>query len=420
MKVLTISTMYPNRAQPVHAVFVEHRMREVANHVELRVISPIPYFPLATELMGRYRHRTEIPRRDERSGIPVSYPRFLSIPAVLKPLDGVFLFGSILAETLKLRAEGFRPDVIDAHLAFPDGFGAVLLGKVLKLPVTITLRGHDINDLHRFPVRWWQVSYAVRHAQRVFGVCKALVDGAVAVGTDAARTRVLTNGVDAARFYPEDRADARRRLNLPAGARIVLTVGHMVKRKGFQFLVDALAELHARGHGDAHLVIIGAPGEEGDYSRELGARIAERGMQDHVTLAGAVKNDQLRTWYSACDVFALASEKEGWANVLLEALACGRPVVATDVWGTRECVTGPDLGFLVEAQDGTLLANALERALTTQWNEGHLVAYARTHTWRAVGERVAAALRDAAESYRRERGLGRLEDAPRAAAPTTA
>ena len=133
MKVLVVSTMFPNRAQPVHAVFVRNRVSRVAERCDVRVLSPIPWFPFGG-LLKRYRHRRSIPRRDEFEGLRAEYPRFLSIPAILKPLDGVFLFLSVWWAARRIRKE-FDFDLIDAHLAYPDGYGCALLAKLLGKPL---------------------------------------------------------------------------------------------------------------------------------------------------------------------------------------------------------------------------------------------------------------------------------------------
>ncbi len=393
LRVLSVSTMFPSAGLPVHGVFVRNRLQALARYVDLRVVSPVPVFPIATRAVPKYRIRLQIPRTQVHPGDPpleAAYPRFLSVPGVLKPFDGPALAASVLAELRRLRHdEGFVPDLIDAHLAFPEGFAAALLAPRLGLPFTVTLRGHDINDLHRYPVRWRQVAFALRRATRVIGVCRALVDGAIALGVPPANTVVVTNGVDPAVFRPTDRVEARRALGLPAGARIVLSVGHLVPRKGFHVLVDALAAME---RPDVHLVFVGAAGEEGDFVGEVRRRVAAHGLTARVHFAGAVVNHELYRYYAAADVFALASEKEGWPNVLFEALACGTPCVATRVWGTPECLSSERFGLLVDERTGPAFARRLGEALDRDWDADALVAYARANDWDVVARRTAIEL----------------------------
>jgi glycosyltransferase involved in cell wall biosynthesis len=393
VKVLSIATLYPNASQPVHAVFVEQRLRAMAKRFPVTVICPIPWFPL-TGRLRRYRHRAAIPRRETRHGIDVRYPRFLSFPLVLKPLDGVFLFLTCWLEARRLRAT-FPFDRLDAHLAFPDGWGAVLLGRLLRMPVAVTLRGHDVNDLPRYPVRRRQVAWALRNADAVFAVADALREGAIELGADPGRTFTVGNGVDTERFRPRDRAEARRRVGLPEEDDLVLSVGHLVERKGFHHLVRAWPRVREARPG-ARLVIVGAAGEEGDFTAGIRRAIAEAGVADCVQLAGAVSHEELGPWYGAADLFCLASAKEGRANVLLEALASGTPVVATDVWGTSEVVSGDDVGILVRDVAPETLAAAIVEALGREWNRDAISARASRFSWEGAAARVEDVLRSPA------------------------
>ena len=390
MNVLSIATLYPNSSQPVHAVFVEQRIRAMAERFPVVVVCPIPWFPFAGGL-ARYRHRSSIPRRETRHGIEVLYPRFLSIPRFLKPLDGVFLFLAAWRVARRLRSR-FPFDRLDAHLAFPDGWGAVLLGRMLRLPVAVTLRGHDINDLPKYPVRRRQVAWALRHADAVFAVADALREGAIALGADPRRTFTVGNGVDSERFRPQDRAEARRRVGLPVEGRIVLSVGHLVERKGFHHVIRAWPRVLA-AHPDARLVIVGGAGEEGDFTAGIRRAIAQAAVADSVRLVGPVGHEELGPWYAAADVFCLASDKEGRANVLLEALASGTPVVATGVWGTPEVVSSGDVGILVGDVEPETLGRALDEALAREWKPETISAHAAGFSWAGAAERVEDTLR---------------------------
>jgi glycosyltransferase involved in cell wall biosynthesis len=389
MKVLAISTLYPNRSQPVHALFVEQRILAMAKRFPVTVLCPVPWFP-GERCVPRYRGRRLVPRRETRGGVDVRYPRFLSFPLVLKPLDGFFLFLAVLRAAAGLR-RSFPFDRIDAHLAYPDGWSAILLGLLFRTPVSVTLRGHDVNDLPRYPVRRRQVAWTLRHASAVFAVADALRERAIELGADPARTFTVANGVDTARFVPLDRLEARRRLGLPLEGPILLSVGHLVARKGFHHLVRALPEI-LRTHAGARLVIVGAAGEEGDFSEGIRRAVRETGTEDRVTLAGAVTHDELGTWYSAADLFCLASEKEGRPNVVLEALACGTPVVATGVWGTPEIVSRDEVGLLADSVLPAALGARINEALARRWDRAAIVAHSRSFSWDRAAEEVERTL----------------------------
>lgn len=403
LKALSVTTLFPSRAQPVHAVFVLNRLRRVSEHCDLRVVVPVPWFPLAWLVRRQHQTWRAIPREDRIGNLQVYYPRFFSIPLLMKPLDGFTVAFSVWRLARRLRRE-FDFDLIDAHLAFPDGFAGVLLGKLFKRPVTVTLRGHDINLLPtaRFPVRKRQIQYALKHADLVIGVADALRRGAVELGADPQKTVTISNGVDTDIFFPVPREEARARLGLPRNRQVILAVGHLVERKGFHLIVEALGLLRQAGREVPYLVVVGAAGEEGDYSAVIKERIARFGLRNDVLLAGAQPNEKLCDWYNAADVFCLASAMEGWANVLLEALACGTPVVATSVWGTPEVVTSDALGLLVRREPEDI-ARGLALALNKTWDRERIVAHACPQTWQKVGERVAASFAAAVENARQSR-----------------
>jgi glycosyltransferase involved in cell wall biosynthesis len=389
MRVLVVSTLYPNRVQPVHALFVEQRIRAMAKRFPVRVLAPVPTFPLAGRL-PRYAYRRGIPESDERHGILIEYPRFLSVPRWLKPLDGPFLLRA-LARCARRVAGEFPFDRIDAHLAYPDGWAAVQLGRRLGLPVSVTLRGHDLNDLPRYPVRGRQVAWTLENADAVFAVADALRDAAIALGADPMRTRTVANGVDGERFRPRSCGEARRALGIDPNARWILTVGHLVERKGFHHLVRALPHVAAR-HPDVKLAIVGGPGEEGDFRTGIRRAIEETGMGERVILPGVADGDVLPRWYAAADVFCLASAKEGRPNVVLEALASGLPVVATRVWGTPELLSDRAYGILVDSTAEEVLAGALTEALGRAWDREGIARYGRQFRWEGTAEAIETVL----------------------------
>lgn len=388
LKALSVSTLFPSRVQPHHAIFVRNRLQHLAELCDVRVIVPIPYFPFVWRFRKQYKNWQQIPREDRIDNLHVYYPRFLSVPLLFKPLDGFFVALSVWRIARKLKKD-FDFDLLDAHLAFPEGFACILLGKLFKKPVAITLRGHDINLLptSRFPIRKMQIQYALKKADLIISVADALRRGAIALGADPNRSVTISNGVDTKLFFPIDREEARRKLGLPINRPIILSVGHLVERKGFHLIVEALHLLKHSTANKPYLVIVGGAGEEGDYLSEIKNRVVQFNLQDDVLFAGPQSNDKLGDWYNAADVFCLASSMEGWANVLLESLACGTPVVATNVWGTPEVINNDRLGLLVE-RDPKAIAHGLHIALTNKWNRSEIVEYAHLQTWHCVAERL--------------------------------
>jgi len=380
IRVLSISSMFPNLRMPVHAQFVKQRLDALSQYVDLTVISPIPWFP-GEKLISRYCNRHEIPIATNQNYYPTFFPKFFSIPAILKPLEGLFMAYSVYAWVRKYnKPDNF--DLIDCHLGFPDGYAGALLAKILKKPFVVTLRGHDINELYKYPIRIRQVIFALRKCSRFFGVSQALVDGAVKLGAPAEKGCRSANGVDSRRFFPSDRQVTQTQLGLDPQLQYMVSVSHIVKRKGNDILIRALAILRKKGYSKLRYIIVGAGGnEEGDFSGFLKKLAAELGVSEYIHWIGAVENTKLHRYYSAADISCLASEKEGWPNVILESMACGTPVVAHSTWGVPEIITSENLGFLVENRTPEAFADAIERGLAKTWDRDAIVAYAKDHSW---------------------------------------
>jgi glycosyltransferase involved in cell wall biosynthesis len=214
----------------------------------------------------------------------------------------------------------------------------------------------------------------------VFSVSESLRQVALQLGVAPERAIVVGNGVDLARFYPLDRAEARRALGLPLDAPVLASVGGLCERKGFHRVMACLPRLRER-HPGLRLLVVGGPSPEGDWTERLAALAQQLKLGDAVVFAGPQPPDALRHWLSAADVFVLATRNEGWANVFLEAMACGLPVVTTQVGGNAEVVNAPALGSVLPFDDEPALEAALDAALRTPWDRAHIRAYAEANTW---------------------------------------
>jgi glycosyltransferase involved in cell wall biosynthesis len=203
----------------------------------------------------------------------------------------------------------------------------------------------------------------------------------IALGAPPEKVTVIGNGVDLERFHPVDRTDARRKLEIPEDALVAVAVGALIPRKGFQFLIPALASV-AKRSPKLRLYIVG----KGDQNN-LKALALAHGVADRVFFAGSRPNEELKIWYSAADVSCLVSSREGWPNVVLESLACGTPVLATGLWGVPEILVSPELGIMVQQQTAAI-ADGLGQALTKKWDRNAIINYARSRTWNVVAEEV--------------------------------
>jgi len=377
--IVTFCSLFPSRAQPYAGLFIRERMFRVGNALHVTVVAPAPWFPLQ-RLLRRWRpgFRPGAPLFEQQDGHDVWYPRFVSIPGIMKGLDGFLMALGALPTLRKLKREG-RLDIIDAHFGYPDGYAATLLGRWLNVPVTITMRGTEARHA-RVPSLRRKLVRALSRANRVFSVSESLRQVALSMGVAPERVRVVGNGVDLAKFAPIDRADARRRLGIAVNAPVLISVGGLVERKGFHRVLGCLAELR-KSYPDLVYLIVGGASPEGDWSDRLEVLSRRLGLDECVRFLGSLPSAELPIPLSAADVFVLATANEGWANVFLEAMACGLPVVTTDVGGNAEVVCSPALGTIVPAGDAASLAAQIRVALGRAWDRAAIRRYAEQHSW---------------------------------------
>jgi glycosyltransferase involved in cell wall biosynthesis len=393
MHIVTLSSLFPSAVQPGAGLFIRERMFRVGRELPLAVVAPTPWFP-GQGLLKRWKpgFRPGAPAYERQQGVDVWFPRFLSVPGALKGLDGLFMALAAWPRLRRLRREG-RLDLIDAHFGYPDGYAATLLGRWLGVPVTITLRGTEVRHA-KDPSLAPRLRAALKRASRVIAVSDSLRRVAIGLGIDAGKLQVVGNGVDLDKFQPLPRAEARAALGLPADAQVLITVGALVERKGFHRVIELLPALR-REHPGLIYLAVGGSSPEGDMSAALDCQVQELGLGDAVRFLGPVVPDQLRVPLSAADVFVLATRNEGWANVILEAMACGLPVVASAVGGNAEVVASAELGTIVPFGDAAALESALRDALTRDWDRAAIRRHAEANTWAHRVEDLLAALHGA-------------------------
>ena len=377
MRVLTVTSLYPNEAQPNHAVFVENRMRRVheTGEAEISVIAPTPWFPSKNKMFGSYATHAAVPKSETRHGIRIDHPRYAMIPKIGMQSQPTFYYRALRRAADKLIAETGPFDLIDAHYFFPDGVAAAKLADDLGIPFTCTARGTDVNQIptvSEFGRR--SVLDVARRAAASITVCEALRQELIDLGADGSKVHTLRNGVDLEGFHTPTtpREELKAAYGVPADTPMVVSVGGLVERKGHHLTIDAIAELEG-----VHLRIAGGGPERG----ALEARIEGLGVEDRVKLVGALPHKELSDFYGAADLSVLASSREGWANVLLESMACGTPVVATSVWGTPEVVAAPEAGLLAEERNAETLRIQIGKLLDGLPERSATRAYAERFSW---------------------------------------
>jgi glycosyltransferase involved in cell wall biosynthesis len=378
-KLLVFSSLFPHPLQPGGGLFIRERMFRVGQHLPVVVVSPQPWFPFQGMLrLFKPHFRLPAPRYEEQSGIAIYRPRFFSMPGLFKQWDGFLMaIGSFF--TLRRLKKADRFQIIDAHFTYPDGYAATLLGRWFKVPVSVTMRGTEVPH-SSIPALRRRLVKTFQRADRIFSVSDSLRQLAIGLGAAESKTRVVGNGVDLDKFTPLDRREARLKFGLSQQAKVLISVGALVGRKGFHRVIQVLPGLLAR-FPDLHYLIVGGESPEGNIEVELREQVTRLGLENRVHFLGALSPDELKWPLSAADVFVLATRNEGWANVFLEAMACGLPVVTTDVGGNAEVVSRPGLGTIVPYGDSPAIEQALSSALERDWDRTAIRAYAMGNSW---------------------------------------
>ena len=378
MRVLTFTSLFPNKVQPNNCIFIHRRMSHFARRSgnEVVVMAPVPYFPPWLRRSNWHMY-SQVPLQERIDNLDTYHPRYPLIPKVAMALHGYLMFSGSRELAQRLHREK-RFDFIDAHYVFPDGFAAVLLGRLLGLPVIVSARGTDMNLFPSFVTIRPIIRWTLERVAGGIGVCSPLRDLMVDHGLAQEKAQVIGNGVEANLFQPVDRRAARERLQIPQDAEVIVSVGGLIERKGFHFLIPAVAQILPR-HPKLQLYIVGGGPDRG----KLETLAAKYGLQGHVFLKGPQPNAELKYWYSAANVSALTSSREGWPNVILESMACGTPVVATGVFGVPEVIVSPELGLMVE-QTVPSIAQGLEAALCKDWDGRIIAKHAQQRSWDVV------------------------------------
>lgn len=386
-RTLLFSTLFPSASRPGHGTFVETRLRELlkTGAIETKVVAPVPWFPLSGSRFGEYAKFAATPGFELRNNIEVHHPRYFLPPKIGMNLAPHALARGALPTIRKLIADGFDFDLIDAHYYYPDGVAAGLIAQKLGKQFVVTSRGSDLNLIANFRYPKKLILHTASKAAASIGVSAALTNRLRELGADPHKLLTLRNGVDLERFVPEDRLVARQKLALP-DMRILLSVGNLVELKGHHITIEALTELPK----DLHLVIAGT-GPERENLQKLATQL---GVIDRITFAGHIDNHALRWWYSAADALVLCSSREGWANVLLESLACGTPVIATPVGGTPEVIGNDTAGQLMGERNARALVAAYARLIADYPDRQTVRHYAEQFSWQETSARQVTLFRE--------------------------
>ncbi len=386
LKVLVLTQLFPRPDNPALGAFVAARVAAMSRLADVRVFAPVPHAPP----MRRYSHYRNAPRAQlTDEGVQVWRPRYVVAPKTATFIQGPTMYRAALAAFKRYcGSEGWWPDVIDGHFAFPDGYAAVRLGARLEVPATVTCHGTDLAKYPSMPLAGALLRRGLKAADRVVGVSPQLARCAVELGCRPQNVRLLVSGVDDELFRIHDKNDCRRLLGLPREGYVVVCVASLDPNKNQRVLLEALALMKRQSASEPlpYLVLLG----QGPSRQALQQQTHAMGLESNVIFAGTCKHDQVPIWLSAADCLALASKREGWPTVYYEAMACGLPVLTSAVDAAKHAIEDQRYGSIVWPNSGEAFAAAITEARKRSFDTQLLRSCAQQHTWRAWAQSMLA------------------------------
>jgi len=375
MKIAVVTRYFPSSAEPWQGRSAYQTLRVLARKADVRVFSPHAAYP--SLLKPRSSGKETIDTRYSPPDVKASYYSFPSLPLISRPVNGW-----MVSRVLLPHVRAFAPDLIFSFILYPDAYAGLLIGKALRVPVAAMSIGSDINRIED-RITELHTRRVLRETDLLLTVSEDLRAKAVAMGAAAEKAHAVVNGCDLSVFRVRDRQQARKALGIDAAAEAVVYIGRMDARKGLRELVEAAAAIHER-HPNLQVYMIG----EGPDRSMVEAEIAARNAAGYVHALPSCGFDDVAVWMAAANVVTLPSYMEGCPNVVLEALACGRPVVATKVGGIPEIMPsgeGESCGQLVAPRDAAGLAEALDSVLASEW-DAEAISARRGRSWENVAD----------------------------------
>jgi len=375
---LVISNSFPNKDNTfVGDIFVKEQIKYLRHYFDnVYVISPVAY---GMERLRKTKHFDY-----QFDNVKVFFPKYTNYPLFwyYGRSSWVGLEASAIMSLIK--KENLHFDLIHAHFTWPSGAVAVKLKKSLGVPVVITEHTHEtlykaLREGNPYYINTW------RECDAIIRVNKKDVPLICRCGVDPSKVYAIANGYDPGKYYPVDKKEARQSLDLPVDLKIVLNISRLYKEKGQKYLISAINDI-VKDRDDIFCYI----GGTGPLKNDLEQQITSLNLQEYVKLAGFIPDEQINLWMNACDLFVLPSLSESFGIAQLEALACGKPVVATRNGGSEEIIISDEYGLLVEPEDPEELAEKILVALDREWDREVILAYVERFTWENIGKEIVS------------------------------
>ena len=373
LKIAVVTAHFPSSAKPTIGRPALETLRVLSGKSEVRVFYPHAAYP--SFLNPRARIYDALDHSYSLPGLKVGYYEYPALPLISRPFNG-----QIAAYVLLPHVRSFAPDLIFSYFLYPDAYAALKIGKSLSVPVVAMGVGSDVHSIgDRFSAMHTRT--VLREADFLVGISNDLRKRMVAMGSPADKTRAIVSGCDISVFHPMDRLDARQKLRIDPATEAIVYIGRMDVKKGLRELVEAAAALHPL-RPDLHVYLVG----EGPDRPVIESAIAAKGAAGYIHALSECTFDEVAIWMTAADLVTLPSYMEGCPNVVLEALACGRPVVATNVGGIPELMND-QCGQLLPPRDSDALARALASVLDRNW-DAQAVSARGSRSWKTVAQEL--------------------------------
>lgn len=367
MRVLTLTTLYPNASQPRHGIFVRNRLTALdkLENFQRKVIAPIPYCPLVSLISNRYKVYQNIAPHEKLDGIDVYHPKYLTLPG-LKLIDNATSIAKVAQKTAEqIYSSDTKYDLVDGQYLYPDGVAAYQLAKLNNIPLVLTARGSDVNYWMTDDVARAKILEAIEYASKVICVSNALKVSLMSYGVDRNKIQVIINGVDPDVFNQEINTH-------PDEDGYFLSVGNLIPLKGHDITLKAFAKI-----SEKRLIIVG----DGDQYNNLRKLVENLDIQERVRFIKYVDQEKLAQLYAGAKATILMSSMEGMPNVLLESLATGTPVIATNVGGISE-ILGAENGILLNSRNEECLISAIDEVATLNKSRLEITSTVKEYNWK--------------------------------------
>lgn len=375
LRVLLITNLFPNPQDYLRGIFVFNMVKELRKKCNVKIISPLPWIPVFLKNTKKYQQIAAVSKEYTIDGIEIYSPKYLAIPKA-----GAFhtfsLFLSLLGIVNKLKTD---IDIINVHWVFPDGVAVSWLAKLFNKSCVLSARGCDINLYTQYLFRKPQIVSSLKKANKITAISTNQKDVIKELGIEDDKVTVIRNGVDSNSFNIKSKSKCRHTLSIDSNDKIIIFVGQIIEVKGFNYLIKAIKMLNEKGLNKYKVKAIG----EGHLRPNFEKIIKEFDLQESITFIGEKSREEIPLWFGACDLLCLPSIREGCPNVILEALASGRPVIASKVGGIPELVNDRN-GILFEKGNVEQLANALTRALEREWDSQIIQDTIKEYTWESI------------------------------------